>query len=85
MITPEPESDLRQNIIVLGSEMIKIIREYKDYVVVEDLLNHFIKRNKLRTKRQFFNTFIFLYILGIIEIKNFKVRLKSGYTQQSLF
>jgi hypothetical protein len=85
MITPQPESDLSMNIMVVGSDIIKILRKSKDYLIVEDLLYKFLSVDKRRTPELFFDTVTFLYSLGIITEDNYKVRLKHDYTQKTLF
>jgi hypothetical protein len=85
MITPQPESDLSMNVMVVGSDIIKILRKSKDYLIAEDLLHKFVSLDKRRTPDLFFDALTFLYTLGIITEDNYKVRLKHDYTQKTLF
>lgn len=86
MLIPEPESDLSLNIIVLASDIIHLLHESKDYLMIDDLMLKFLERNKKRTHSLFFDSLTFLYTLGIVIIKIYKVRLKKfGFTQKTLF
>ena len=85
MIAPQPESDLSLNIMVIGSDIIRILKKNKDYLIVEDLLNKFLSSDNRRTPNLFFDTLTFLYVLGIISEDNYKVRLKYDFTQKTLF
>ena len=84
MIMPHPESDLSLNAIVVGADIMKILKDNKEYMIVEDLLKRFLTRDKRRTHRLFFNTLTFLYALGIIKEDKYKVRLNYGHTQKTL-
>jgi len=85
MITPQPESDLSLNIMVVGADVIKLLKQNKDYMIVEDLMTKFISRDSRRTRNLFFDTLTFLYTLGLIGADNYKVRLRYGFTQKTLF
>lgn len=85
MITPQPESDLSLNIMVVGADVIKVLKQNKDYMIVEDLMKKFISKDSRRTPNLFFDTLTFLFTLGLIGEDNYKVRLKHGFTQKTLF
>ncbi len=85
MITPHPESDLSLNTLVVGADIVKILKDNKKYMIVEELLKKFLSKDKRRTHALFFDTLTFLYIIEIVKEKNFKVRLNYGYTQKTLF
>jgi Fe2+ or Zn2+ uptake regulation protein len=85
MITPQPESDLSLNIMVVGADVIKVLKQNKDYMIVENLMKKFISRDSRRSPNLFFDTLTFLYTLGLIGEDNYKVRLKYGFTQKTLF
>lgn len=74
MILPHPESDLRLNIMVLGVDIIEQLKG-KDYVLVESLLEKFLKNGIKRTPDMFFNSLTFLYSCGVIEKKEYKIKL----------
>ena len=84
MIIPQIESDLTMNVIVVGADIIWILKKNREYMIVEDLLKHFLKQDKRRTHNLFFDTLTFLYALEMIKEKDFKVTLKYGYTQKNL-
>lgn len=85
MIIPQPEADLSANIMVLGADIIKILKDTDNYIIVENLMKRFLKKDNIRTPKLFFDTLTFLYMLGIVEEVNYKVRLKHGFTQKNLF
>jgi hypothetical protein len=86
MIIPQPESDLSLNVIVVGADIIKTLKDNKsDSMIVEELMKLFIVKDKRRTKKLFFDTLTFLYSLGIVNEEHYKVRLFNGYTQTTLF
>ena len=85
MILPHPESDLRLNIMVLGADLIEQLKG-QDFVLVESLLEKFLKKEAKRTPDMFFNSLTFLYSCGMIERKNYKIRLiVKNVRQTSLF
>ncbi len=87
MIFPHPESDLSLSLIVLGSELLEQLNEKKGYVFVEDLLIAFLKKDKRRTPDMFIDTLTFLYAVGAIRHKAYKIRKvkKNDHSQRSLF
>ncbi|MDD3876727.1 MAG: hypothetical protein PHT69_08905 [Bacteroidales bacterium] len=85
MILPHPESDLRLNIMVLGADLIEQLKG-QDFVLVESLLERFLKKGVKRTPDMFFNSLTFLYSFGVIERKDYKVKLVvKSIKQTSLF
>jgi hypothetical protein len=89
MILPHPESDLNFNIMVLGSEIIKILRgkeRGRGYILVETVLNQFLNSDEKRTPTNFIHTLIFLYSIGLIDRKGYKIKLTPiGEIQGELF
>lgn len=85
MILPHPESDLRLNILVLGADLIEQLKG-QDFVLVESLLEKFLKKGAKRTPEMFFTSLTFLYSCGIIERKDYKIKLVvKSIKQTSLF
>lgn len=74
MILPHPESDLSINIMVLGAEIVKLLK-HRDFVLVEDLMISFLQGDKKRTPDIFLNTLAFLFACGLIDRKEYKVKL----------
>ncbi len=85
MISPQPESDLTLNIIVLGADIIKILKDNGKVMIVENLLNKFLAKDSRRNFSQFFETLAFLYTIGFINERRYKVKLLYGDTQTNLF
>lgn len=81
MILPHPESDLSVNILVLGTDIIRLLKG-KDFVLVEDVLSAFIKSGSKRTPDMFLNTLTFLYSCGLIEKRGYKIKLTPRQPQQ---
>lgn len=82
MILPHPESDLKLNIMTLGADIIQQLRS-QNFVLVETLLEKFIKQNSKRTPDMFFNALTFLYSFSVLECKEYKVRLILKNTKQT--
>jgi len=78
MIYPQPESDLNLNPLVLGAEVISNIKKRRKDPIIEDLLQDFLKNDKRRNHRLFFDTLITLFLLGIIDEENYRIKLKNG-------
>lgn len=92
MILPQPESNLKTNLMVLGADIISIMGNtpYKNkYVVVDDVMTKFLKRDKDRTPDLFLYALTFLHTLGSIDKKGYKIKLvkkeNEGEIQTSLF
>ena len=85
MILPELESDLRMNILVLGNELLdQLIR--KKEILIENLLTEFLEKDVKRTPNLFVETITILYAIGLIDIKDYKIRVVPyDKTQTTLF
>jgi len=81
MILPHPESDLSMNIMVLGTDIIRLLNGH-GFVLLEDVLVRFVTKDTKRTPDLFFNTLTFLYSLGLIDKKGYKIRLTPRVIQQ---
>jgi hypothetical protein len=77
MIFPQPEADLSLNTLIVGSDIIKLLKHCKDYLIIEDILKKFMFLDKKRSHALFFDTVTFLYALGIIKEENYKIRLTN--------
>lgn len=78
MILPQPESNLKTNLIVLGADIINIMGNspFKNkYVIVDDVMQKFLKRDKDRTPDLFLYALTFLHTLGSVEKKGYKIKL----------
>jgi len=85
MILPHPESDLKLNLMVLGVDIIEQLKG-QDYVLVESLLENFLKKGIKRTPDMFFNSLTFLYSCGLVEKRKYKIKLLvSKKEQMNLF
>jgi hypothetical protein len=80
MILPHPESDLNLNLMVVGVDIVDILKKNgKDsgYVLIETVLTDFLKRDKKRTPDLFVFSLVFLFSVGLIERKDYKIKLIS--------
>ncbi|MBI4648210.1 MAG: hypothetical protein HY738_16910 [Bacteroidia bacterium] len=91
MILPHPESDLSLNLMVVGTDIVSLLKtkgRKDNYVLVETVLEEFLKKSDKRTPDMFINALAFLYAMGIIESKDYKIKLherKIQLIQGSLF
>ena len=85
MILPHPENDLRLNIMVLGSEIINFMKsrgKEEKYILVENILTAFLKEDERRTPDLFLYTLVFLFSVGLIDQKGYKVKIIPQITKQ---
>jgi hypothetical protein len=87
MILPQPESDLSQNTLVLGCDVIQQLKSQEGFVVIEDVMDHFLEARPQRTPGLFMDALTYLFAVGLIEYQGYKIRLrkKDNVTQLSLF
>ena len=84
MIMPNPNSNFSLNLMVLGAEIIKILKLQKSYILVEDVLLKFLDKDINRTPDMFINALIFLYGMGIINKKDYKIKLVDRNRENQL-
>ena len=78
MILPQPESNLKINLMVLGADIINIMGNSpckNKYVIVDDVMNKFLNRDKDRTPDLFLYALTFLHTVGSIDKKGYKIKL----------
>lgn len=78
MILPQPESNLKNNIMVLGADIISIMGSSpfnNRYTIVDDVMSKFLSRDKNRTPDLFLYALTFLHTLGSIDKKGYKIKL----------
>lgn len=88
MILPHPETDFSTNILVVASDIIKELQKHKTSVLLEKVMDSFLKKDIKRTPDLFIKSLTFLYSFGLIEYSNYKVKLipkEPKYQQQNLF
>jgi hypothetical protein len=87
MIRPQPESNLSLNLLVLGSEVIQILKTNRSFVIIEDVMSEFLKDEPQRTPDLFMSTLTYLFAVGLVEYQGYKLKLKGkdDYTQLHLF
>ena len=73
----QPESNLKLNILVLGSSIIEILNSESDPVIVDDLLNKFLKKDKKRSVHLFFDTLTLLYLIDIVTEENYRIKINK--------
>ncbi len=82
MILPHPESDLSLNIIVMAADVICLLKKKRAFVLVESLMNDFLKKDKRRTPEMFINSVTFLFTFGYIEQSGYRLRLDEKAIKQ---
>ncbi len=75
MILPHPETDFSTNILVVATDIIIELKQYNKTVLLEKVMQSFIKKDIKRTPNLFINSLVFLYSFGLIEYDNYKVKL----------
>ncbi len=83
MILPHPESDFDTSILTVGTEIIQKLMQRNDFIFVEDLLKQFMKKKKKRTPGLFFDTVTFLYCIGLIQQKGYRIKIRHTEMKQS--
>ncbi|MFC1508891.1 hypothetical protein ACFL60_04285 [Candidatus Omnitrophota bacterium] len=87
MILPHPESNLSLNLMILGAEIIKQFKMQENFVLIETVLNEFLQKDLKRTPDMFINALTFLYAMGLIEKKAYRIKMnqRNKYIQKELF
>ncbi len=78
MILAHPDSDLKKNLMVLSSDIVLILnsKKRKDaFILVEDVMDEFLKASDKRTPDMFLNSLSFLFSVGIIEKNQYRIKL----------
>ncbi|WP_431258549.1 hypothetical protein ACQ86G_29335 [Roseateles chitinivorans] len=70
-----PDSDLSLSLVFYGADVLGTLRRLRKPLIVEDLLDRFLKADKRRTPQNFFSTLEMLFATGTIEVKGYKVTL----------
>lgn len=85
MLIPHPEDNLNLNIMVLGADIIKFLsnKRMEKYVLIENVLTDFLKKDESRTPDLFFNSLVFLYAIGLIDRKDYKIKLTPSLNKQT--
>ena len=79
MLIPQAEGDLSLNTIVLGSEIIDILKKQKyKNVIIEDVMSSFLKRDQRINPDNFLDALTFLYTLGLVDYKHYKIRISTN-------
>jgi len=76
LINLHPESNLKENIITLGAELIDCLLYIdRKNVTVDDLFIKFIRKTNLKDFNLFIETLTFLFSLDIVGIEGYKIKL----------
>ncbi|MBC7524777.1 MAG: hypothetical protein H7239_10095 [Flavobacterium sp.] len=87
MILPHPESDLNLNLMVVGSDIVEILKKKgkgSGYVLIESILIDFLQGDKRRTPDLFVFSLIFLFSVGLIDRKDYKIKLVSENVSEKI-
>ena len=77
MIKVHPDSDLSLNIVVLGAELITLLKNNKNKVNTETLMKEFIKCDIKRTPELFIDAVVFLFLVNIIKYQSYNIILNK--------
>jgi len=80
MILPHPDSNLSNNLMVVGADIVQLLSRLgrKDnFVLVDDLLRLFLKKNAKRNPEMFLHALTFLFAMDAIEKKGYRIKLIS--------
>lgn len=78
MITPEPEENLKRNEMVMGADIIKMLKDsHKEYEITDKLLSKFLAREETRTPKDFMRSLTFLYTAGVIDVEGLQIKLSE--------
>lgn len=72
MIIPPPEADLGQSPLVIGADLLELIKGAEG-AVVEDVMLKFLDTNETSTPDDFMDALCCLYALGLVEYESFKL------------
>ena len=87
MILPQPESNLKTNLMVLGADIISIMGNApfrNRYAIVDNVMQKFLKRDKDRTPDLFLYALTFLHTLGSVEKKGYKIKLVKKENEEEI-
>jgi hypothetical protein len=73
-----PESDLSMSEVAMGASLMKILSKKKKTIIVDELMEAFIKSDKRRSQENFFSTLCFLYMIGAVEKNDYHVKLVTS-------
>ena len=78
MVIPHPESNLQESIIYYGNEILEKLYKNKSGVLIDVLLREFIEKSPNRTQKHFLDTITFLYATDLIQINDYKIKIKNN-------
>ncbi len=78
MLLPTKYEDLRKNILVLGSDLIFLLKK-KNYNI--EILFRELKNNKDITLEEYYNTLTFLYCSELISVNDYLITLNKNVSQ----
>lgn len=79
-----PESDISMSSIALGANILKILRDTKKPIIVDELMERFLRADKRRTQANFFIALNFLYMVGTIDKDGYRIKLISNLGKNPL-
>ncbi len=81
-----PEADLSMSLVTWGADLLRQLHAKKGILLVDHLMDNWLRMDRRRVGDDFFNTLDFLYALGTIDREGYRIRLvTTSSSQQSLF
>jgi hypothetical protein len=78
MLTPPPETDLNDNPLVRGADILAFLKKHGDEIVVEEIMMDFLKQHPKTTADDFMDSISVLFTLGLIDYQHFRIRRKQS-------
>jgi len=73
MLIPTPHETLRRNVLVIGARIVKLLKRRS--FLIEDIFHALGFENGDKDASLFFDALTFLYIVGLITVDGFRIRL----------
>lgn len=75
MLNIHPENDMTLNVIVLGTDILSLLKKKKQYVFIDTCIKEFLSADERRTPEHFMDSLTLLYSAGLISRVGHKIKL----------
>lgn len=75
MIKPHPESDLRNNLLVLSADVISVLRGKESVRFFEDVMEEFSKKHPELNPEAFLDVLCLNYFFGFVALDGYRIKL----------
>ena len=70
-----PESDLSMSTVAMGASLLRILSDRKTPIIVDELMEKFLRVDARRTQVNFFSALYFLYMLGAVDKVGYRIKI----------